>query len=154
VILIHLHRFDDALVQACNLAELDPQDPNPYFYMTRIYWSQQRVPEALEAAKKEAVAEHQDQWVRDQANLEEIYRRAGVQPTLVRAAALMAKHRHPVGAAFEYGNLRNTEKVLQLLRTNLNEGDIVTEIRSAPEFDFLRHDPRFLEIEHHIYPEF
>jgi tetratricopeptide (TPR) repeat protein len=153
VMLIHLHRFDDALVQAAKLAELAPQNQAPYIYLTRIYWLQERVPEALEAGKKEAVAKHEDQWLRDQAELEKIYRRSGLQPTLFRAAELMEKHEYPVWAAFEYGNLRDSEKVLQLLRANWDNGDVMLEIKSAPEFDFLRHDPRFLEIEHRVHPD-
>ena len=101
----------------------------------------------------EGLTTHQDQWLRDQSELEEIYRRAGLQPTLSRAAELMAMHGHPVAAAFEYGNLRNSEKVLELLRANCDNGDVVLDIRSAPEFDFLRHDPRFQEIEHRSHPD-
>jgi len=154
VILIHLRRFNDALVQAGRLTELSPPNPVAYGYLARVYWLQQRVPEALEAERKEGLATHQDQWLLDQSELEEIYRRAGPQPTLFRAAELMAMHGHQVAAAFEYGNLRNSEKVLELLRANCDNGDVVLEIRSAPEFDFLRHDPRFLEIEHHVHPDY
>jgi len=153
VILIHLRRFNDALVQAGHLTELSPPNPVAYGYLARVYWLPQRVPEALEAERKEGLATHQDQWLRDQSELEEIYRRAGLQPTLSRAAELMAMHGHPVAAAFEYGILRNSEKVLELLRANCDNGDVVLEIRSAPEFDFLRHDPRFQEIEHRIHPD-
>ena len=153
LILIHLHRFNDALAQAENLAELAPQNPVGYGNQARVLRLLGRIPEAIEAEKKVGVARHEDEWVRDQAELEEIYRRAGPQAARSRSAELKAKHSDPLGAAFEYGNLQDAEKVLQLLRKNSNHGDVVLEIRTAPEFDFLRHDSRFLEIEHTIHPD-
>jgi TolB-like protein/DNA-binding winged helix-turn-helix (wHTH) protein/TPR repeat protein len=153
LILIHSHRFNDALVQAANLAELAPQNPGGYGFLARIYWLLGRIPEALESERKEAVAKHQNEWFRDQAELEQIYKRAGMRATLSRAAELMARHKSPAAAAFEYGNLRDSEKVIEALRANWEDTNVVLEIKTAPEFDFLHHDPRFLEIEHHIHPD-
>jgi TolB-like protein/DNA-binding winged helix-turn-helix (wHTH) protein/Tfp pilus assembly protein PilF len=153
LILISSHRFNEALVQAANLAELAPQNPVGYGYLARVYRLLGRVPESLEAEKKVGIAKHQDEWVRDQAELEEIYKHEGLQPTLLRAPQLMEKHKDPVGAAFVYGNLRDSERVLQLLRANWDNANVALEIKSAPEFDFLRHNPLFQEIEHRVHPD-
>jgi TolB-like protein/tetratricopeptide (TPR) repeat protein len=153
VIFIDSHRYDEALVQAAKLAELSPVDSGAYSYMARIYWLQGRVPEAFEAAKKEGAAKHHEAWVREWAELQEFYKHAGPQATMPRVPQLMAKHQDPVAAMFEYANLRNSAKVLELLNANWDDADISLEIKTAPELDFLRLDPRFLEVEHRVHPD-
>jgi TolB-like protein/DNA-binding winged helix-turn-helix (wHTH) protein/Flp pilus assembly protein TadD len=151
VILIDSHRFNDALVQAANVAELLPQNPVGYGYMARIYWLQGRVSDAIESERKEGAARHMDEWVNVQSKLQEMYRKAGSRPTYTASAELMVKFK-PFAAALQYGNLRKSEKVLELLKANMHNGDLVTEIHVAPEFDFLRRDSRFVEIERAIHP--
>ena len=49
--------------------------------------------------------------------------------------------------AYKYGLLKDAEKVLHLLNQAGHDGTLnVTYWKSAPEFDFLRSDPRFQDL--------
>jgi len=137
-------------VQAGHLAEIAPQSSIPYGFMARVFWLQGRVPEALEAEKKEGAAQHRDLWVHDQEELARVYAHSGLQATLMRAAELMESDKGSLAAAFQYGNAKNAEKAIENLKKAREEhnGDVVLEIKSAPEFEFMHHDPRFLDLVH------
>jgi TolB-like protein/DNA-binding winged helix-turn-helix (wHTH) protein/tetratricopeptide (TPR) repeat protein len=149
-ILIDSNELELALAQAGHLAEIAPQSPAPYGFMARVFWLQGRVPEALEAEKKEGVAKHLDLWVHDQEELARVYAHSGLQATRMRAAELMERHKDNLAAAFQYGNAKNAEKAIENLKRAWEEhnGDVDLEIKSAPEFGFMHDDPRFLELMH------
>jgi TolB-like protein/DNA-binding winged helix-turn-helix (wHTH) protein/tetratricopeptide (TPR) repeat protein len=149
-ILINSNELEAALTQAGHLAEIAPQSPAPYGFMARVFWLQGRVPEAIEAEKKEGAARHLDLWVHDQEELARVYAHSGLQATRRRAAELMERHKDSLAAAFQYGNAKNAEKTIENLKRAREEGngDVVLEIKSAPEFEFMHHDPRFIELVH------
>jgi len=148
-ILIDSNELEPALTQVGHLAEIAPLSPLPYEFMARVFWLQGRVPQALEAEKKEGTAKHLDLWVRDQEELGRVYAHSGLQATRRRAAELMEKHKNSLSAAFQYGNVKNADKAIENLKRAWEgdrEGDVVLQIKSAPEFEFMHHDPRFLEL--------
>jgi TolB-like protein/DNA-binding winged helix-turn-helix (wHTH) protein/Tfp pilus assembly protein PilF len=151
LILINSNELEPALTQAGHLAELAPQSGVPYGLMARIFWLQGRVPEALEAEKKEGAANHMDRWVHDQEELGRVYAHSGLQASLRRAAELMERHKDNLSAAFQYGNVKNAEKVIEKLKKAREEdpgNNVGLRIQTAPEFEFMQHDPRFLELVH------
>jgi TolB-like protein/DNA-binding winged helix-turn-helix (wHTH) protein/tetratricopeptide (TPR) repeat protein len=154
LILIDSNELEGALVQAGHLAEIAPQSPAPYGLMARVYWLQGRVPEAVEAEKREGAAKHLDLWVHDQEELGRIYAHTGLQATRRRAAELMEMHKDSFSAAFQYGNLQNPEKVIEKLEAIAWKQDSVQlQIRTAPEFQFMHADPRYLDLVHRLQSE-
>ena len=155
LILIDSNEFEPALTQAGHLAELVPQSSEPYGFMARVFWLHGRVPEALEAEKKVGTARHLDLWVHYQEELGRVYAHSGLQATQGRAAELMEKHKDNLSAAFQYGNVKNTDKVIEKLKKAREEdqgNNVGLRIRTAPEFEFMLHDPRFLELVHLLGP--
>jgi tetratricopeptide (TPR) repeat protein len=155
LILIDSSELESALTQAGHLAELAPQSAVPYALMARVFWLQGRVPEALEAEKKEGAARHLDLWVHDQEELGRVYAHSGLQAALRRAAELMERHKDNLSAAFQYGKVKNAEKVIEKLKKAREEdpgNNVGLRIQSAPEFEFMQHDPRFLELVHRLGP--
>jgi tetratricopeptide (TPR) repeat protein len=155
IILIDSNELEGALVQAGHLAEIAPESPNPYGLMARVYWLQGRVPEALEAEKREgATTKHLDLWVHDQEELGRIYAQNGLLATRRRSAELMERHKDILSAAYQYGNLQNPEKVIEKLDAIAWQQDIVQlQLRTAPEFQFMRADPRYLGLVHRLQSE-
>jgi TolB-like protein/DNA-binding winged helix-turn-helix (wHTH) protein len=154
VILIDSNELEGALVQAGHLAEIAPQSSVPYGQMARVYWLQGRVPEALEAEKREGAAKHRDLWVHDQEELGRIYAQNGLLATRRRSAELMERDKDVLSAAYQYGNLQNPEKVIEKLDAIAWKQDIVQlQIRTAPEFQFMRADPRYLGLVHRLQSE-
>jgi TolB-like protein len=154
VILIDSNDLEGALVQAGHLAEIAPQSPGPYTGMARVYWLQGRVPEAIQAEKKEFAARHMDQWIHDQDEIGRIYAQNGLAAARRRSAELMVRHKDILSAAYQYGNLQNPEKVMEKLEAIAWKQDVVQlEIRTAPEFQFMHGDPRYLDLVHRLQSE-
>ena len=154
LILIDSNELEGALVQAGHLAEIAPHSPAPYGLMARVYWRMGRVSEAIQAEKRAGAASHMDKWVRDQDELGRIYAQNGLVATRRRAAELMERHKDILSAAFQYGNLQNPEKVIEKLEAIAWKQDSVQlQIRTAPEFQFMHADPRYLDLVHRLQSE-
>ena len=153
VILIDSNELEGALVQAGHLTEIAPQSPSSYELMARIFWRQGRVPEAIQAEKKEGAARHLDLWIRDQDEIGKIYAHHGLLATRKRAAQLMEKHKYELAAAFQYGNLQNPEKLMEMLEAASSYENVFLEIRTAPEFAFIHDDARYLKLVRSLQPE-
>jgi len=155
LILIDSHELESALTQAGHLAELAPQSPMPYTLVARVFWLQGRVPEALEAEKREGAATHRNLWVHDQEELGRVYAHSGLEATQRRAAELMERHKDSLSAAFQYGNVKNVDKVIEKLKKAKEEdqgNNVGLQMVLAPEFEFMQHDPRFVELVHRLGP--
>jgi TolB-like protein/DNA-binding winged helix-turn-helix (wHTH) protein/Tfp pilus assembly protein PilF len=143
LILIDSNKLDRALAQASRAAEIGPQTRE---LLSRIYWLQDRVPEAIEADRKAGTIEHLSQWVRDQDDVEAVYAHSGVQAARLRAAQFREKDKHAYEAALLYGLAKDNDKALQNLEaTAAVRDDVFLELKTAPEFASLHNDPRYAE---------
>ncbi|MGD0225560.1 MAG: winged helix-turn-helix domain-containing protein [Terriglobia bacterium] len=164
IMLIGLHEYDRAAEQLETAAAINPQSPLPHEQLGRIHWIEGRVPEAL-AEKKEAATLAQDSALfHDQEEIAAAYAKSGLPGAQLKAAQLKERdyeaHRQEqesgapsneahsaLYVAFQYGLLKDREKVLHWLNQASHERtDLVTYEKAAPEFDFLRSDPRFQDL--------
>ena len=88
-------------------------------------------------------------------NQEEVataYAKLGLRAARLKAAQLMEKNYkgnyEALFIAFQYGTLEDKDKVLQWLEQSFidHEGNILTSLKTDPEFDFLRADPRYTDL--------
>ena len=151
-ILIGLHQYDRAVEQIENTAAISPQSPVPHGELARLYWIEQRVPDALAEERKAATLSHSPERLRDQEEVAATYAKFGL-----RAAQLKAAHRKQNGyksdyaaldVAIQYGVLKDNQETLSWLNQSFLDRDanLPVFLKSAPEFDFVRSDPRFQDL--------
>ena len=152
MILIDSRNYDEALNQATRVSELIPQSQWAYQQLARIYWLKGRAVQAIEEQKKGAVLAHAPQWVKDQNAIVKTYEQSGQRTALLRTAQLMERTHSAdfdgIWAAFAYGGVQDGTSALRCLERTLQEEDdnLGFQLQTAPEFDFLRTDPRFLDL--------
>jgi hypothetical protein len=148
-ILIGLHQFDRAIEQIENTAAISPQSPVPHGELARIYWIEQRVPDALAEERKAATLSHSPERLHDQEEVAAAYAKLGP-----RAAQLKAAYRKQSGyksnyaaldVAIQYGVLQEKQETLKWLNQSFLDRDsnLAVFMKTAPEFEFVRSDPRF-----------
>jgi TolB-like protein/DNA-binding winged helix-turn-helix (wHTH) protein/Tfp pilus assembly protein PilF len=157
IILIDSRKYDEALNQELRLKEIIPKSQWVYQQMARIYWLQGKVPEAIEEEKKTAVLAHSDQWLRDQQAVAMTYKRSGMRAARFKAAQLAEQTRSidfdGIWAAFDYGGAGDSSGALRCLERTLHDGvdgNLEVQLQTAPEFDFLRTDQRYLDLRHRL----
>jgi TolB-like protein/DNA-binding winged helix-turn-helix (wHTH) protein/Tfp pilus assembly protein PilF len=152
MILINSRKYDEALKQATWLSELIPQSEVAYQQRSRVYWLKGQVLEAIENQKRTAVLAHAPQWLKDQDEIAMIYTKSGPRAAQLRAAQLMEQTHSSdfdgIWAALAYGGAQDGTAALRCLERTLREGDgnLWFLLLTAPEFDFLRSDPRYLDL--------
>jgi len=161
VILTGLRQYDDALEQLKKAVEISPQSPVPHSLLARIYWLEGRAQEAIAEQREEASLSHSPGRLRGQKEVAATYAKSGLRAARIKAAQLMEKNYKPdyeapggsVGGdalfiAFQYGTLEDKDRVLRLLeRSELDhDGNLLSSLKTAPEFDFLRPDPRYADL--------
>jgi TolB-like protein/DNA-binding winged helix-turn-helix (wHTH) protein/Tfp pilus assembly protein PilF len=161
--LIGLHDYDRAVEQIQTAIAINPQSSPPHYLMARLDWILGRVPEALEEARATATLAHDSVLLHDQDEIAAAYARSGLQAAKLRAAKLSEEHYEniqpgsepPDGhyiayeVALRYAVLKDKKKTLELLDQAVRppfDGGFTEEFASAPEFEFLRSDPRFREL--------
>jgi hypothetical protein len=79
----------------------------------------------------------------------EVYAQSGLRAARLKSAQLMEAHYRgnygSISMAFRFGTVEDGTKVLHWLEEGLSEdaSNVLLQVRTAPEFDFLRSDPRF-----------
>jgi tetratricopeptide (TPR) repeat protein len=166
VALIGLHEYDRAVEPLERGAAINPQMTNFHEQLARIYWIEGRVPDALAETRKIAALEPVPALFHDQEEIAAAYAKSGLPGAQLKAAQLKeqgyeaSRREQERGApshhvdsysaifvAFQYGLLKDREKTLHFLNQScLGPADSVTDEKSAPEFDFLRSDPRFQDL--------
>jgi serine/threonine protein kinase/tetratricopeptide (TPR) repeat protein len=160
--LFGLHEYDRAVEQWERAASINPQSPSPHGSLARTYWIEGRVPEALAEERKAASLAHATQQLHDQEEIAAAYANSGLRAAQLKAAQLKEKGycgNQPGGAeqnlacysalgvAAQFGILKDREKVLDWLNRALRDGiTYAPDLKTAPEFDFLRSDPRFQDL--------
>jgi len=148
LILIGLRQFDQALDQFDRAVEISPQSPFAHIWLARIYWLEGRAPEAIAEEKQAGTLAHSAQQLRDQGEVAAIYATLGLRAARLKFAQLMERHYkgnyEAMWVAFQYGTIQDGPKVLQWLDEALRAQEAFPfHAKTAPEFDFLRADPRF-----------
>jgi tetratricopeptide (TPR) repeat protein len=164
VMLLGLHEYDRAVEQLERASAISPQPVDPHEQLARIYWIESRVPDALAETRKVAALAHDSALFHDQEEIAAAYAKSGLPGARLTAAQLKerryeAKQQEQEGGApsddshnaldvaLQYGLLKDREKVLHWLnRASHEPGGLNVYMKSAPELDFLRSDPRFQDL--------
>jgi TolB-like protein/DNA-binding winged helix-turn-helix (wHTH) protein/Flp pilus assembly protein TadD len=149
-ILIGLRQYDRAAECLRVAAETDPQSNQPLWQLARVYWLQQKGANALATERKAASVAGAGEILRGLPDAEAALAKSGLLAACRRSVQL--KEERPRGAALniplQYGCLQDRRKVLEwsdrLLRTN--GYGMALLLKTAPEFDFMRSDPRFQDL--------
>jgi len=152
LILIGLHQYDRAEQCFRIAAQIAPESDTPQRNLARIYWIQRRIPEALAAEKRSvglAPGPAAEEFLRGEAEVEAAFAKSGFHAACLRSMQLKERTRRPsMETHLQYGLLEDKEKVLegvsqQVGRTGYAE---IYVLKTAPEFDFIRSDPRFQDL--------
>jgi TolB-like protein/DNA-binding winged helix-turn-helix (wHTH) protein/Tfp pilus assembly protein PilF len=152
LILIGLRQFDKALDQFDRAAEIAPQSPFVHVWLARTYWLEGRALEAIAEEKQAGTLAHSAQQLRDQEEVAATDAKSGLRAARLKFAQLMERHYkgnyEAMWVAFQYGTIEDGPKVLQWLEEALGAQDnnLLLLAKTAPEFDFLRPDPRFQDL--------
>ncbi len=147
VMLLSLHEYDQAIMQLEKASAINSQPTDPHDQLARIYWIEGKVPDALAEERKVAILAHIPAHFHDQEEIAGAYGKSGLRAAQLKAAQLKERSYEPYGVlsvAFQYGLLKDRDKVLYCLKQT--GWDISPYGKSAPEFDFLRSDPRFQDL--------
>jgi len=154
--LVGLRQYDRAIEQCETIDGVDPKHALAHFWLTRIYWLQGRVPEALAEARIYAAARNAPARLRDVDEIAATYQRSGLRATQVLAAKLEAGGYNkglypPLDISYRYGLTGDANKVFEWLDATCRDNPVECyTIRGAPEFDFVRSNPRFHALLHRL----
>jgi TolB-like protein/DNA-binding winged helix-turn-helix (wHTH) protein/Flp pilus assembly protein TadD len=160
IILLGLQRYDRAATQLETAASLGPPSPSPHEDLLRIDWIQGKVIEALAEQRKLAALTNDSTLLHDEIEIAAEYRNAGLRAAEVKAARLKEKGYYrdrgtatmpahngygAFSVALQYGILQKPEETLAWLDRAGRENStyFTMAFMTAPEFKFLRSDPRF-----------
>ena len=165
IMLLGRREYDRALEQLEKAAAINPQSASPHEQLARIYWLEGRVPEALAEERKAATLAQDEALLHDQEKVAAAYAQAGPRAAQLKAVQLRERgyaarrQKQENGArshdfysalfiAFQYGLLKDKGKVLDWLDQDSHQpsADLIIYLKSAPEFDFVRSDPRFQDL--------
>ena len=150
--LLGLHQYDRAAEQAETLAAIIPQSSAGHGYLAGVYWIEGRVPDALAEERKAATLAHLPARLRDLDEVAAAFARSGVRAAQVKFAQLKEKGYKGVYSANEiacqYGLAGDKGKVLEWLNQTCRDSelDCYLNLRSFPELDCVRSDPRFHDL--------
>jgi TolB-like protein/DNA-binding winged helix-turn-helix (wHTH) protein/Tfp pilus assembly protein PilF len=152
LILTNLRQYDQAVDQVKRTAEIFPQSPFLHIWLARIYWLQGRAVEAIAEDREAETLAYAAPQARDQEEVAKVYEKSGLRAARLKSAQLMERNykdnHEAVPVAFRYGTLEDGPKVLQWLEEafRIHDGNFPLQLKTAPEFDFLRADPRFQDL--------
>ena len=152
LILIGLRQYDRAAESFQTAAQVAPADPDPHTNLARIYWIQHRVAEALAAERRAAILASRpgsDELLRAQADIEAAFARSGFHEACLRSVQLKERaHDPPSEILRQYALLEDQQKVLEAVGREVGQAGygVIYFFETAPEFDFIRSDPRFQDL--------
>lgn len=173
-ILTDMREYDQAIEQAEFTSALAPPSRNGvHALFTGIYWRQGRIPEALAEQRKDAqLAPNPAPILRDLDAVAQAYAGAGLRAALLKGVQIHEhacretpdNHAQPLepcdnfAVVTGYASLGDKEKTLywleRVLRTSsASSGSLAwlpSALENAPEYDFIRSDPRFRDLLHRM----
>jgi tetratricopeptide (TPR) repeat protein len=130
--LMAAHRYQESLAQFEKTIERDPNFGPAHFKLSHLYASMGRFAEAVSEAKKSTNIKPLPVSLDAKGYCELMQTASGADRTVVSALACAASG--------------DRELALRNLREGFENGDLVPEFITGPEFDPLRSDPRYIEI--------
>ena len=151
-ILTGLRQYVRVLEQCEATAAMNPQMPHPHWQLARIYWIEEKVPNALAEERKAATLAHRPAQMHAAEEIAAVYTKSGLRAAQLKSAQLREKgyigEGLPLDIAFAYGVLGDKAKVVKWLNQSFRDrgDDFTMMVKSAPEFDCVRSDPRFQDL--------
>jgi tetratricopeptide (TPR) repeat protein len=156
-ILVGLRQYDRAIAHLQVAGGIAPLTVAPQEQLARIYWMQGKGSEALAVEREIAKRSNSELLQNGQAQLEAAFAKSGFRAACLASVQLKerAYSARPAGTAFypmmiplQYAALQDKEKVLESLAKQLrNKGyGPIMLLKTAPELDFMRDDPKFQEL--------
>jgi TolB-like protein/DNA-binding winged helix-turn-helix (wHTH) protein/Tfp pilus assembly protein PilF len=165
-ILMSLHQYDRAVEQLETANSINPEQPFTYDALERTYWIEGKGAQALAEERKLASLTHSPEWLRALDELDAVYAKAGTRAAQLKALQGMEEgcraslrdggktFCNAFRIACQYGLLKYTSKTLYWLDRAFDQrtgdGPLMFFLKTAPEFDFLRSDPRFRDLLHRM----
>lgn len=154
-ILSGLRQYDRAVERCEATAAMYPQlhFQFPHGCRARFYWIEGRVPEALADERRAATLARLPARLHELDEIAAAYAQSGPGAAKLKLAQqLEGKYRKgeslPLDIAYAYGVLGDKGKVVKWLNQSFRDrdDDFTMMLKSAPEFDFVRSDPRFQDL--------
>ncbi|MBZ5515569.1 MAG: winged helix-turn-helix domain-containing protein, partial [Acidobacteriia bacterium] len=154
-ILSGLRQYDRAVERCEATAAMNPQLPflSSHGCRARFYWIEGRVPEALADERKAATLAHLPARLHELDEIAAAYAQSGPRAAKLKFAQQLEAKYHkgqsvPLEIACAYGVLGDKGKVVKWLNQSFRDrnDDFTMMLKSAPEFDFVRADPRFQDL--------
>lgn len=135
-------------------AATDPQKPDPLQNLARVYWIERRVAEAVAMQRMAATktsGPSSEKFLRGLAEIEAALPKTGFHEACLHSARIMEQFegsKRGSDVPLLYGLAGDAPKVLEWLeRSTAVKGYAnVYMLETAPEYDFLRADPRFRDL--------
>lgn len=168
VVLTGMHEYGQAVEQLEAAAAINPKAYGVHASLARIYWIQGKGSEAMAEEREEANLTKDPARLRRLDQVARLYANADLraaQHELARLNELVCANSKDTGSpdscdeftvALQYGILGEKEKLLFWLKRGLldrvrdQNAMLVISLKTAPEFDCLRSDPRFPALLHSI----
>jgi len=162
VILTSQRQIDRAVEQAETLAAIDPKGSAAHELLARLYWIVERVPEALTEERQVAVLGQLQRRLPEVGAVAAVYTKSGPHAARLKWAQFREKEAKSadfhqrmsnsqgisVDVALAYAVAGDKERALAWLDKAVRDKDetLLELLVPAPEFDFLRADPRFRDL--------
>jgi TolB-like protein/Tfp pilus assembly protein PilF len=152
-VLSDLGRYGDAARHLKGAVALDSEDNMVRWQLARIYWLQGRAADAL-AVEREAgsvSASHGNQTIlRGLPEVEAVLGKEGFRAACLKSVQLKERaypDLTPENIPLQYGLLQESGKVLEWIERLRDSYGMIMLLSSAPEFDFIRTDDRFQQLQ-------
>jgi TolB-like protein/DNA-binding winged helix-turn-helix (wHTH) protein len=152
-ILSGLRQYDRAVEQCEATVAMNPQLHFPHGCRARFYWIEGRVSEALADERKAATLARLPARLHELDEIAAAYAQSGPRAAKLKFAQQLEEKYHkgeslPLDIACAYGVLGDKGRVVKWLNQSFRDrnDDFTMLLKSAPEFDFVRSDPRFQDL--------
>ena len=146
-------QYDRAVERCEATAAMNPQSHYPHAARARVYWIEGKVPEALADERKAAALAHLPARLHELDEIAAAYAQSGPRAAKLKLARQLEEkypkgESSPLEIACAYGVLGDKGKVVKWLNQSFRDrgDDFTMMLKSAPEFDCVRSDPRFQDL--------
>jgi tetratricopeptide (TPR) repeat protein len=152
-VLASLRRYGDAAEHLKSAVALDPEDNMVRWQLAHVYWLQGRAADAL-AMEREAgsvsAVHGNDTILKGLPEVEAALAKDGFRAACLKSVQLKERaypDLTPENIPLQYGLLEDRGKVLEWIERRRDSYGMIMLLNTAPEFDFLRTDDRFQQLQ-------